>query len=75
MGYFCDHVVNLDGKVNQDVLAYRGSSEILPQFLVENKIDWYVDWAELPLTAKLAGNGQWVKVEQVGRTVLLHRTN
>lgn len=75
LGYFRDNVVNLDGKVNQDVLAYPGFPQTLPQYLADNKIDWYVDWAVMPLTPKLLEKGEWVKVDQIGRTVLLRRLN
>lgn len=75
LGYFRDNVINLDGKVNGDVMAYLRPPEALPKYLVDKGIDWHVDWDDAALTLQLEQDHQWAKVDQIGRTVLLHRKN
>lgn len=41
LNFFRDHVVNMDGKVNPDVFAYKGH---LWDYLAKEKIHWFVDW-------------------------------
>jgi hypothetical protein len=41
LNFFRPHVVNMDGKVNPEVLAYRGHAW---DYLSERKIRWFVDW-------------------------------
>jgi hypothetical protein len=41
LGYFRDHVVNTDGKVNLDALHYK---KRIWTYLRERGIRWYVDW-------------------------------
>jgi hypothetical protein len=41
LGFFRDHVVNLDGKVNEDALARKDD---LPGYCRDEKIEWIVDW-------------------------------
>jgi len=41
LGFFRDHVVNMDGKVNPEVLDYRGHAW---DYLDKHKIRWFVDW-------------------------------
>ncbi len=41
LNFFRPHVVNMDGKVNPEVLAYRGRGF---DYLAERKIRWFVDW-------------------------------
>jgi len=73
LGYFRDKVINLDGKVNRDVMAYLRFPESLPQYLADKGIDWHVDWDEGPLSVQLAQDHRWEKVDQIGRTILQHR--
>jgi 4-amino-4-deoxy-L-arabinose transferase-like glycosyltransferase len=41
LNFFRDHVVNMDGKVNPEVFAYKGH---LWDYLAMQKIHWFVDW-------------------------------
>ena len=41
LNFFRDHVVNMDGKVNPEVFAYKGH---LWDYLAKRKIHWFVDW-------------------------------
>jgi hypothetical protein len=41
LNFFRPHVVNLDGKVNPEVFAYR---DHLWDYLALKKIHWFVDW-------------------------------
>ncbi len=41
LGYFRDRVVNLDGKVNREALAFRGN---MHRYLVQKGIRWICDW-------------------------------
>jgi hypothetical protein len=41
LGYFRDRVVNTDGKVNRDALAYQ---DRMWEYLRERNIQWFVDW-------------------------------
>jgi hypothetical protein len=44
LGYFRDHIVNLDGKVNRDIVRYPGQPATIPDYLREQGIMWYCDW-------------------------------
>ncbi|MBI1245753.1 MAG: hypothetical protein GC202_12160 [Alphaproteobacteria bacterium] len=75
LGYFRDHVVNTDGKVNLDALHYKGR---IWEYLRLRKINWYVDWPfyvsrhiGVPLDAATglpveAGNGWKLKAQRNG---------
>ena len=41
LGYFHPRVVNLDGKVNRDALAYQ---EHMWDYLRAQNIKWFIDW-------------------------------
>lgn len=41
LNFFRPNVVNMDGKVNPEVLAYRGHGW---DYLAQKKIHWFVDW-------------------------------
>ena len=41
LNFFRPHVVNMDGKVNPEVFAYRGH---LWDYLAKRDIHWFVDW-------------------------------
>jgi hypothetical protein len=49
LGYFRDNVVNLDGKVNAEALAYEpfGSEARLWQYLDQKQVDYVIDWPRL----------------------------
>jgi hypothetical protein len=73
LGFFRDNVVNTDGKVNRDALAYQ---DRMWDYLRARNVKWFVDWpfyvnrylgvpldprTELPLPA---GNGWQLRAEQ-----------
>jgi hypothetical protein len=41
LGFFCDRVVNTDGKVNREALAYQ---DHMWDYLQANHVKWFVDW-------------------------------
>jgi hypothetical protein len=41
LGFFRDHVVNVDGKVNRAALAYQAH---MWDYLRERRVKWFVDW-------------------------------
>jgi 4-amino-4-deoxy-L-arabinose transferase-like glycosyltransferase len=41
LGYFRDHVVNLDGKVNAEALQYR---DAMQTYVDQRQIVWFADW-------------------------------
>jgi hypothetical protein len=42
LGYFHDNTINLDGKVNKDILMLNKDS--LTQYLLYKKVDYVIDW-------------------------------
>jgi hypothetical protein len=74
LGYFRHRVLNLDGKVNPDVL---GRQDGLGAYLREQRIDWLVDWpGNVRAGLKLAGEPKdagWVEVDASGQFALYHR--
>jgi hypothetical protein len=72
LGYFREHVLNLDGKVNAEALAHRGD---MPAYLASRDVRWFCDWVDnVPsyLGPSPAASG-WVLVARRGRSVLFHR--
>jgi hypothetical protein len=74
LGYFRHRVLNLDGKVNPDVL---GRKDDMNAYLREQRIDWLVDWpGNVRAGLKLAGEPKdagWIEVDASGAFVLYHR--
>jgi hypothetical protein len=68
IGYFREHVVNLDGKVNPEALHYRHNTW---EYLKARNIRWYCDWSSEFLGPDPAANG-WVAVGQRGAFLLYH---
>jgi len=59
LGYFNEHVVNLDGKINADALAAAAEAR-LPQYVDARRIDYLVDWPGiLAILPRLYLQGQW----------------
>jgi hypothetical protein len=71
IGYFRDHVVNLDGKVNAQALPYRSH---MWEYLERRNIAWYCDWASEFLGPDPAANG-WAVIAKRGAFVLYQHTN
>jgi len=72
LGYFRDAVVNLDGKVNPEVLAFQRR---MPEYLEREDVRWFVDWAswiERYLGPRPEQRG-WTEVARRGDFRLLHR--
>ncbi|MCW1967957.1 MAG: hypothetical protein KIH69_007535 [Anaerolineae bacterium] len=69
VGYFRDHVLNLDGKVNQEALTYRGR---IWQYLDAEKINWYCDWSTIWIEPEPEKKG-WQLVERKGYFMLYKR--
>jgi len=72
LNFFRPHVVNMDGKVNPEVLSYRGH---LWDYLALKKIYWFVDWpvyVERILGPDPAGHG-WKQVGRQGNFILYKR--
>lgn len=53
LGYFHDRTINLDGKVNPEALSYKLKRRI-PEYVVNSKIDYLVDWVGIAGWHKLA---------------------
>lgn len=72
LGYFRERVVNLDGKVNQDALEYRGK---LWEYLEMRDIKWLCDYRSY--IVQILGEGLeekgWRKVAERGRLELYYR--
>lgn len=70
IGYFREGVTNLDGKVNQSALNYRGR---MWEYLDQEKITWYCDWSDsywLGLNPEANG---WQLVARRGNYLLYRR--
>jgi hypothetical protein len=71
LGYFRDHTVNLDGKVNISALK---SQNHMPEYLRKNKITWFCDI--MVFVQKCLGNDPerygWRLVEKRGTFLLYH---
>ena len=73
LGYFRDNVINLDGKVNPDVLAYKRGD--LVAYIEQQRIAWFCD-EQGALDAALRGNFEghgWKVAGRKGTFVLYHR--
>lgn len=74
LGYFRRGVLNLDGKVNPDVLARKDD---IDAYLREQRIDWLVDWpGNVKAGLKLAGGPKdagWTEVDARGQFALYRR--
>jgi hypothetical protein len=46
LGFFHDHTINLDGKVNPEALRAREQGRI-PVYVLEKDVDYIVDWADV----------------------------
>jgi hypothetical protein len=72
LGYFRDHIVNLDGKVNPE--AYRARST-LREYLRQKEVRWLCDWewmiADL-VEPTPSVQGRWQCVARRGEFVLYH---
>jgi hypothetical protein len=68
LGYFRDHVVNLDGKVNPDALLYRRN---IAMYLDQEAVSWYCD--NYPMVCDETRRQQWQVIERWGTFVLYHR--
>jgi hypothetical protein len=72
LNFFRPHVVNMDGKVNPGVFAYRGH---LWDYLAERNIRWFVDWpvyVQRILGDDPAAHG-WKPVARRANFILYHR--
>ena len=69
LGYFRDHVLNLDGKVNQEALNYRGR---IWAYLDAEKINWYCDWSTIWIEPNPETRG-WKLVGRKGYFMLYQR--
>jgi hypothetical protein len=71
-GFFRDHVVNLDGKVNPTALEYEGE---LWRYLDDEGIDWFVDWPDhVEITfGENPGARGWEQVDREGGFRLYRR--
>jgi len=72
IGYFLDNVVNLDGKVNYEALAYRNN---MWDYLDKKKIAWFCDW-ELGVKRFLGvnpGQNGWEFIDKRGDFLLYHK--
>ena len=71
LGYFRDNVVNLDGKVNAETLAFQ---DHIWDYLQRREIFWLCD-TEMYLKRYLGNNPnnkRWIKVAQKGSCALYH---
>ncbi|MGA2298815.1 MAG: hypothetical protein ABSG15_14815 [FCB group bacterium] len=71
-GYFRDYVINLDGKVNYQVLHYQHNMNF---YLEKNNIMWFCDWEEF-ITKYLGNNPEingWHKIAIFNKFFLYHR--
>ena len=72
LNFFRLHVVNMDGKVNPEVLSYRGH---LWDYLALKKINWFADWpvyVERTLGPDPAAHG-WKQVGKKDNFLLYRR--
>jgi len=72
LNFFRPHVVNMDGKVNPEVFAYRGH---LWDYLAKRDIHWFVDWpnyVQRVLGDHPASHG-WKLVGRRANFMLYHR--
>lgn len=70
LGFFRDRVLNLDGKVNPEALAYRGR---LNEYLDRAAVDWVCD-DDYALSVGFRPNPDaWEVVDRIDRVVLWHR--
>ena len=72
LNFFRPHVVNMDGKVNPEVFAYRGH---LWDYLAKRDIHWFVDWpnyVQRVLGDDPAAHG-WKLVGRRANFMLYHR--
>ncbi|OGU39595.1 MAG: hypothetical protein A2X61_11170 [Ignavibacteria bacterium GWB2_35_12] len=74
LGFFRKKVLNLDGKVNNDVLKYN---KRIPEYLSLKKVKWFCDWkffAELNLGNNPEKAG-WKLIHRYGDFNLYHKSS
>ncbi|TAL69762.1 MAG: hypothetical protein EPN82_03840 [Bacteroidetes bacterium] len=72
LGFFRNKVLNLDGKVNNEVLKYKNN---IPEYLAMKKVSWFCDWksfADIYLGKNPEKIG-WVIVARYGDFYLYHK--
>ena len=70
LGYFRDHVLNLDGKVNPEALRQRNR---IPQYLVEKQVNWYCDWYQVFRPDMQRELSKWTVVDAADFTLYRRR--
>jgi hypothetical protein len=72
LGYFWDHTINLDGKVNVDALHARGHRL---QYIERLRVRWLCDYQTFPsrLFILPGQSRHWRLVARSGQFILLHR--
>ena len=74
-GYFCDNVVNLDGKVNPAALsAIRGSG--IGEYIAKNNIAYVADWPGIsePIVRSAHEHGvEFTKIDSIGPVLIFQR--
>jgi hypothetical protein len=72
LGYFREHVVNLDGKVNPKAVEHRGH---LLEYLYDNHIEWFCDGQDAfeRLIGENTQGQQWKLIGKRGAFALYHR--
>ncbi len=58
LGYFHDRTINLDGKVNPEVLQILRTVGYVQNYVVDSKIDYVVDWAAVADWPLKKGQGE-----------------
>ncbi len=66
LGYFRDHVTNLDGKVNQEALKLKDYPERLHAYILARNVTWFCDWSYELLGNDFARKGWWLVDSQRG---------
>ena len=66
LGYFRDRVVNLDGKVNHEVLSFKHDTKKVLDYLCDHKVRWFCDWSHAVLGEKPDEHG-WRLFSRNGR--------
>ena len=71
LGFFRPATVNLDGKVNNEVLIFDGTTD---EYLQERSIEWMCDWPRQLQDYLGAARDNWVEIAAKGEYICISRS-
>lgn len=71
LGFFRPATVNLDGKVNNEILTFDGTPD---EYLQERSIEWMCDWPRQVADYLGVARDNWVEIAEKGEYICISRS-